>query len=193
MQSVWKQFVWNVKSYFLGKKITNLSSDELAQRVVKVNPDKGSILKIFFYFCTEGTHWNHLLDALVTSTYTTYILDRNKEKISIFFCWKKTTKKLLSWAMFFEVKKKWDLRQEVHAMQKHAWAGGQQIPRSACTVWSGPSLYSKRIIGYYRMCKWRAKAQMIFAHVQDDLRQYFALHGQNFKGKFSSNNKHIRK
>ena len=34
---------------------------------------------------------------------------------------------------------------------------------------SGPSLSANRIIGYYIMYKWIAKAWMIFAHAQDDV------------------------
>ena len=40
------------------------------------------------------------------------------------------------------------------AMQKHA------IGRIR-TIWSGPCLSANRIIGYYRMYEWRAKARMI--------------------------------
>ena len=42
-----------------------------------------------------------------------------------------------------------------------------QISLCICTVWSGPSLSTNRIIGYYRMYKWRAKARMIFCMFKD--------------------------
>ena len=40
---------------------------------------------------------------------------------------------------------------------------GQQRPRSAyaSAVWSGPSLSTNRIVGYYRICERRAKAQIV--------------------------------
>ena len=38
-----------------------------------------------------------------------------------------------------------------------------------CTVCSEPSLSANRIIGFYRMFQWRAKALMNFEHVQDDV------------------------
>ena len=34
--------------------------------------------------------------------------------------------------------------------------------------WSEPLLSTKRIIGYYRIHEWRAKARMILSHAQDD-------------------------
>ena len=37
-----------------------------------------------------------------------------------------------------------------------------QIRLRGCAVWSAPSLSANRIIGYYIMFEWRAKAQMIF-------------------------------
>ena len=37
----------------------------------------------------------------------------------------------------------------------------QWRPRSACAVWSGPSLSANRITEYYRMYKWRAKVRLI--------------------------------
>ena len=37
-----------------------------------------------------------------------------------------------------------------------------QISLHICTVWSGPSVSTTRIIGHCRMLEWRAKACMIF-------------------------------
>ena len=41
----------------------------------------------------------------------------------------------------------------------HMWTAKVQISLRICTVWSGPSLCTYRIIGYYRMYEWRANAQ----------------------------------
>ena len=42
----------------------------------------------------------------------------------------------------------------------HLRTAKAQIRLRRCTVWSGPSLSTTRIIGYYRMYQWRTKAQM---------------------------------
>ena len=41
----------------------------------------------------------------------------------------------------------------------HMWTAKVQISLCICTVWSGPSLCTYRIIGYYRIYEWRANAQ----------------------------------
>ena len=46
----WRQFAWNVKSSFLGKNISTLSSVEFAHRVVKVKQAVAYILHIWIYF-----------------------------------------------------------------------------------------------------------------------------------------------
>ena len=46
---------------------------------------------------------------------------------------------------------------------KYCWMTCRQcrLWSGTCTVWSVPSLSANRIIGYYRMYKWRANTQMI--------------------------------
>ena len=50
------------------------------------------------------------------------------------------------------------------AMQKHVfghmWTAKAQISLPIPMIWSGPLLSTARIIGYYRMYRWRAKAWM---------------------------------
>ena len=43
----------------------------------------------------------------------------------------------------------------------HMRAAKAQISLRIRAVWSGPSLSANKIIGYYRMYEWRAKARMI--------------------------------
>ena len=69
----------------------------------------------------------------------------------------------------------------------YTWTVKAQIRLRRCSIWSGPSLSTNRISGYYRVYEWRAKAWMIlctcagwsvsanFAHV---LRHCFAWHGR---------------
>ena len=45
---------------------------------------------------------------------------------------------------------------------RHMRTAKAQIRLRICAVWSGPSVSANRIIGYYRMYEWRAKARMIF-------------------------------
>ena len=40
---------------------------------------------------------------------------------------------------------------------EHMWSAKAQISLHICTVWSRPSLYANRIMGYYRMYHWRTK------------------------------------
>ena len=71
---------------------------------------------------------------------------------------------------------------------EHMRTAKVQIRLRGCAVWSGPLLSAYRIIGYYRMYEWWAKAQMIlyacagwsehFAHVR---RHFFAWRGQNIR------------
>ena len=69
-----------------------------------------------------------------------------------------------------------------------------QIRLCVSTVWSGPSLSTNRITGYYRMYEWRAKARLILcsctgwwsesaqsAHVR---RHFFTWHGPIYKSGF---------
>ena len=51
----------------------------------------------------------------------------------------------------------------------HMWTAEAQIRLQRCTVWSGPSLFTNRTIGYYRMFQWREITRWDFAHVQDDV------------------------
>ena len=43
----------------------------------------------------------------------------------------------------------------------HMRTANAQISLRGCASWSGPSLSANKIIGYYRMYKWRAKTRMI--------------------------------
>ena len=77
----------------------------------------------------------------------------------------------------------------------HMQAGKAQIRLRMGEVWSGNSLSTNRIIGYYRMFEWRAKDRMIlcacaglskyvrFAHVR---RHLFAWRDPSFADAFTS-------
>ena len=49
-----------------------------------------------------------------------------------------------------------------------------QINLHIRAAWSGPSLSANRIIGYYRMFEWRAKAQMILCACESESAQFCA-------------------
>ena len=72
-----------------------------------------------------------------------------------------------------------------HAMRKRVfgqlWTAKIQISLRIRADWSGPSLSSNRIIGYYRMYEWRAKPGLYFA-LKDDLNLRI---WRVFKGTFS--------
>ena len=59
-----------------------------------------------------------------------------------------------------------------HAMKnvfRRIWTAKAQISLHIHAVWSGPSLSTNRIIGYYRMLEWRAKTWMILCVCVDGL------------------------
>ena len=67
----------------------------------------------------------------------------------------------------------------------------QRRPWSDCAVWSGSPLSAKRIIKYYRMYEWRAKARMkllCHVHAQNDLNLRIL---RMFEGKLSLHAAHI--
>ena len=55
----------------------------------------------------------------------------------------------------------------------HMQSAKAQISLCINAVWSGPSLSANRIIGYYRIYKWRAKAGWYFGQAQNDLSVHF--------------------
>ena len=78
-----------------------------------------------------------------------------------------------------------------HAMQKCAFGHKRTVKAQECEGWSGPSLSAARIIGFYRVFQWRAKARIKFcacagwcesadfAHAR---RHFFVWHGLFISG-----------
>ena len=105
----------------------------------------------------------------VCMKYQNPISGKNKKNISM-CCLLKILPRVLSINSIFILKTEVGRRSVGNkanrpCMQKsvlgHMRIGKAQISLHIHTVRSGPSLFTRRIIGYYRMYEWRAKARMI--------------------------------
>ena len=156
------QFAWNTKDYFLGqvRKIFQMLSAEILPSMLSVKHTVSSVAVTCLFNCSRNL-------AFIFGNILKFFLPIYKAlSISVLeFCYP------LGYAMWKRV-------------FGHMLTAKAQISAATCasTVWSGPSLSANRIIGCYRMYKWRAKAQMILCiwsesvHYEHVQRPFFIWH-----------------
>ena len=113
----------------------------------------------------------HLGEALLMSTHNMFLL--TNRKISVHFGGKRhliwSCVKNASSLIYVELLQVtiikctsiYGLRDEKKMIFGHMQTAKAQISLHICTFWSGPSLSTNRLFGYYRMYEWRAAAGMI--------------------------------